>query len=62
MKVTLTAARINAGLKQQEVADKLGIQVGTINRWENNKTIPNAKQFIALCNLYQIQPSNIFLP
>ena len=33
--------RIKALLSQEELAAKLHVTVGTINRWENGKTIPN---------------------
>ncbi len=34
-KITLKAARVNAGLTQKEVAGKMGVSVQTINKWEN---------------------------
>lgn len=33
--------RTEAGLSQQELADKLGVTFATINRWENGRAVPN---------------------
>jgi transcriptional regulator with XRE-family HTH domain len=33
MMVTLEAARVNAGLKQSEAAEKMGITPETLSRW-----------------------------
>lgn len=53
-KISLKAARINAGMEQSTVAAALGVQRDTISRWENGKTHPKADQLIKLSELYQI--------
>lgn len=53
-KISLKAARINAGMGQSTVAAALGVQRDTISRWENGKTRPKADQLIKLSELYQI--------
>lgn len=53
MKITLRAARVNAGVGQLEAAKAIGVNVATISRWENGQTVPNAKNFKALCELYR---------
>ena len=52
-KISLAAARVNAGLTQKEAAEKLEINIGTMQNWENGKTTPNAENFIKLCKLYK---------
>ncbi|MFH1135781.1 MAG: helix-turn-helix transcriptional regulator [Pseudomonadota bacterium] len=45
-------ARLQLGLSQEELAHELGVSFSTINRWENNKTVPfklARKQFEAFC-------------
>lgn len=37
MKMTLKAARVNAGLTQTEFADALGVSKMTVFEWENGK-------------------------
>lgn len=33
--------RIKLGLTQEEFAHRLGVTLCTVNRWENNKSIPS---------------------
>lgn len=56
------AARVDAGLTQEEVAKKLGITPQTIIAWEKYDRYPNAIQFRRLCNLYDRSMDDIFLP
>lgn len=53
MKITLKAARINAGLKQIDVANKLSVNITTISNWESGKTKPSIENFRKLCELYK---------
>ena len=63
IKITLEAARVNAGLSQKEVADKLKVSNRTVCNWENGNTFPSAEKIDALCKLYGIPYDNInFLP
>ena len=63
VKLTLKAARVNAGLTQKEAADKLNVSNGTLCNWECGVTFPDAKQIIDLCNLYGVSYDNLnFLP
>ncbi len=62
MKVSLKAARINANLQQDQVANKIGVDRTTIGKWENGKSAPSAPQFIRLCGLYGVSVDDIFLP
>ena len=62
LKITLAAARVNAGLTQDEAAKRLGITRNTIIKWENGQTKPGTVQVIALANVYSIPVENIFLP
>ena len=41
-KITLEAARVNAGLSQKEAAKMLGISNKTLCSWEFGKSYPNA--------------------
>ena len=63
LKITLAAARVNAGFTQKEVADMLDVSNKTICNWENGKSFPAPKQIDILCELYSISYDNIiFLP
>ena len=56
----LCALRAAAGLSQKQAAEKLrerGISVTNqaVSKWETNLTQPNAVQFLALCELYNVR-------
>lgn len=59
-KITLRAARINAGLTQMQVSKSLGIAPATLSGWEKNSTKLSFLEAIKLAKLYHIQPDNIF--
>ena len=59
LKISLKAARVNAGLSQKEVANTLKISNKTLTNWENGKSFPDAEKIDALCNLYGLSYDNI---
>ena len=62
-KITLKAARVNAGLKQKEAATALGVSNKTLSSWENGLSTPKAHQIDPICVLYGVTYDNlIFLP
>ena len=55
----LNICRRNLGLSQSELALRLGaegidVTNQAISKWENGNTLPNAKQFLALCRALEI--------
>lgn len=48
----IVSARKSAGMKQKEVAEKLGIPAVTVNRWEKGKRTPSATNLNQLAMLY----------
>lgn len=60
--ISLAAARVNAGLTQEEVARNLGISKNTLINWEKGKSIPRATQMQKMCEIYNISEEYIFLP
>ena len=62
-KITLEAARVNAGYTQKESAKLLRISNKTLQNWETGKSYPNADKIAEICELYQIPYDCInFLP
>lgn len=53
-KITLKAARVNAGYSQREAAERLGISNKTLCSWENGKTFPDQPMIEKLCELYGV--------
>lgn len=62
LKITLAAARVNAGLTQEQVAKALNVGKQTIVSWEKGKTEPKVSQSRQLSELYNIPLDYIFLP
>lgn len=62
LKISLRAARVNAGMTQEEVAKVVGKGKQTIVNWENGKTAIPAVELQKLCNLYKMPLDYIFLP
>lgn len=61
-KISLTAARINAGLTLDEVAEKLHKSKPTIIAYEKGKTAIDVYTFNELCKLYNVPEEYIILP
>ena len=62
LQISLAAARVNAGLTQEDVARELRVSKTTILNWEKGKIIPSFASLQTLSTLYKIPPDNIFLP
>ena len=55
----LKNARTNQGLKQQDVAEQLGIKANTISNWEKGRTEPGIDTFVKLCDIYQLDCASL---
>ena len=62
LKITLQAARVNAGLTQMQVAEQFGVVNKTISNWESGITKIKPFQLTSLCQLYGVSIDNIVLP
>lgn len=62
-KISLEAARVNAGLSQKEAAGLLKVSTTTLCNWETGKTIPGAEKIDLICQAYGCHYDNLnFLP
>lgn len=61
IKITLKAARVNAGLTQKQLANLMGISESTMIKWEksNGKDMKLA-DFRKLCKILEVNPNDIF--
>lgn len=50
--MSMRAARTNAGLTQEAVAEALNVTKKTISSWENGKTLPTLDKIEPICKLY----------
>lgn len=62
LKITLTAARVNAGYSIDDVANKLHKTKWTIINWEKGRCSIKIQDFNALCRLYNISKDYIIVP
>lgn len=63
LKISIRAARVNAGLSQKAAAEHLGVSNKTIGNWENGSTFPPADKIPEICSLYGLSYDNLnFLP
>ena len=63
MKLTLRAARVNAGLTQDEVATTIKKSKNTIVSYEKGRSVPDIETGKALARLYGMSVDDIiFLP
>mgnify|MGYP002625111859 CR=1 FL=1 len=55
----LKAARLNIGLNQAEVAEKLECAPTSLRNWENGKVQPSLEVLSKLCEVYRIAPLSL---
>ena len=60
MQISLKAARVNAELSQQKVANEMGISKSTLISWEKGRTSPDVLQTKKLCKIYGMSIDDIF--
>ena len=58
--ISIKAARINANLKQKEVAKRMGIDPSTLGRWEKHPELMRYKEQKALAEMYNYPIDFIF--
>lgn len=60
--ISLAAARVNANMTQQEVADKVHKSKNTIVNWEKGKAKPDFSALTMLSMLYNVPIDYISVP
>lgn len=60
LKLTLRAARVNAGYSQAEAAKELNKSIDTIGKYEADSSNIPRSLMEDFCRLYHIHPDNIF--
>lgn len=62
IRISLAAARVNAGYTQSEVAKLMKVSNKTICNWESGKLDPSYASLVMLCNIYKVPIDCINLP
>lgn len=60
LKITLRAARVNAGLRLIEAAGRFGINKDTLSKYEKDSTNIPRSIFIKIEEVYKVPVDNIF--
>ena len=60
--ISLAAARVNAGLTQEQLAKKLGVTRKSVQNWELGRSNIRKANFIAFCYVTGFDEDDIFLP
>lgn len=61
-RISLAAARVNAGKTQKEWASLLNVDISTISNWEKGKTCPDLKQLKKISAESKIPMDFIYVP
>ena len=61
-KISLAAARVNAGMTQNDVAKKMHISKNTVINWEKGKVELKPAQFKMYCEIVKAPEDAISLP
>ena len=61
-KITMKAARVSAGLTQEEIAEKMGVSRSTVIDWENGKRQIKPAYLFLFCKITGFAEDDIILP
>ena len=53
--------RIENGLKQEELAERVGLTRDAVSKWENGKNIPRLPELMSLAKVFKISVSDLIL-
>ena len=62
LKITMAAARENAGLSQKQFAEQCGVSESTVINWEKGRTSPDLKKIPLLEKAYGIPLDYVKMP
>ncbi|MBQ7150871.1 MAG: helix-turn-helix domain-containing protein [Synergistaceae bacterium] len=55
----LRLQRKKAGMTQMQLADRLGISIATLRRWEAGETVPTGKKILEIADLFGVPSTAI---
>lgn len=61
-KITMKAARVSAGLTQEEIAAKMGIARYWVSKMENGAVRVKPAYLLAWCQITGFRPEDIIMP
>ena len=61
-KIHINAARINAGMSQEDLASRMGVSRQTVIAWEQNKREMTTPQVFMFCSITEFSSDGVILP
>lgn len=61
-KIPIKAARVAAGLTQKEMAEKMGVERQSIQKWENGERVMKIPYFKLFCRITGFEEDDLILP
>ena len=55
----IQALRTDAGMSQEELAERVAVSRQAVSKWELNKTVPDVKYILALSELFQVSTDEL---
>lgn len=52
MATNIASERVRLGLRQADLAEKLGVGISTVLRWERERLSPSASQLVMMAELF----------
>lgn len=62
IKISMAAARVNAGLTQKQFAEACGVSESTVLKWESGERVPKMSMIPVLEAAYGIPIDNVRFP
>lgn len=62
IQISLAAARVNAGMTQDEVADAMNVSKNTVVNWEKGRTELKPHELAYLSKLYKLAEEYFYVP
>ena len=56
MTKNIKSERVRIGLSQDVLAEKLGVHVNSVRKWENGETQPGSMSLIAMSKIFNCSP------
>ena len=56
----ISVSRKNKDLTQEQLAEKLGVSINAVSKWERGLNLPDVSLMKTLCNILDITPNYIF--
>ena len=57
----ITSLRVQAGLSQEDLAEKLSVSRQSVSKWEMDQALPQIDKVVAICSLFGISADELLV-